>query len=239
MIDQYISAAEDKWKTQNGLVMLLPHGYEGQGAEHSSARLERFLTLCAEQNMQVINCTTPANFFHALRRQVAREFRKPLIVMTPKSLLRHPECVSKLEDFTTGGFREIIDDPTIEVKNVEKLIFCSGKLYYELLEERRKNNIQSIAIVRIEQLFPWPVEQVQAILKKYSKVPKIEWVQEEPENMGAWGYILRLLSKGYQGVKIDVVSPPASASPATGSAKMAATRQRAVIEAAIGTTVEA
>jgi len=239
MIDQYISAAEDKWKTQNGLVMLLPHGYEGQGAEHSSARLERFLTLCAEQNMQVVNCTTPANFFHVLRRQVARDFRKPLVVMSPKSLLRHPECVSKVDDFTTGGFQEVIDDKEVEAKSVEKLIFCSGKLYYELLDERRKNNINSIAIVRIEQLFPWPVEQVQAILKKYNKVSKIEWVQEEPENMGAWGYILRLISKGYDGVKIDVVSPVASASPATGSPKMAAARQRAVIEAAIGTVVEA
>lgn len=239
MIDQYISAAEDKWKTQNGLVMLLPHGYEGQGAEHSSARLERFLTLCAEQNMQVINCTSPANFFHALRRQVARDFRKPLVVMSPKSLLRHPECVSKLEDFSTGGFREVIDDKDVDAKQVDKLIFCSGKIYFELLDERRKNNISNIAIVRLEQLFPWPVEQVQAILKKYNKVSKIEWVQEEPENMGAWGYILRLLSKGYNGVKIDVVSPQASASPATGSPKMAAARQRAVVEAAIGTTVEA
>jgi 2-oxoglutarate dehydrogenase E1 component len=239
MIDQYISAAEDKWKTQNGLVMLLPHGYEGQGAEHSSARLERFLTLCAEQNIQVVNCTSPANFFHALRRQLYRDFRKPLIVMSPKSLLRHPECVSKLEDFATGGFQEIIDDKEVDAKKVEKLIFCSGKIYFELLEERRKNNIGSIAIVRVEQLFPWPVEQVQNILKKYSKVEKIEWVQEEPENMGAWGYILRLISKGYQGVKIEVVSAPASASPASGSSKMAAARQRAVIEAAIGTTIEA
>jgi len=239
MIDQYISAAEDKWKTQNGLVMLLPHGYEGQGAEHSSARLERFLTLCAEQNMQVVNCTSPANFFHALRRQLARDFRKPLIVMTPKSLLRHPECVSKMEDFSTGGFQELIDDKDVDLKQVEKLIFCSGKIYFELLDEKRKNNVKNIAIVRLEQLFPWPVEQVQAILKKYAKVSKIEWVQEEPENMGAWGYILRLLSKGYEGVKIEVVSPPASASPATGSPKMAAARQRAVIEAAIGTAVEA
>lgn len=239
MIDQYISAAEDKWKTQNGLVMLLPHGYEGQGAEHSSARLERFLTLCAEQNMQVVNCTSPSNFFHVLRRQVAREFRKPLVVMSPKSLLRHPECVSKLEDFTTGGFQEVIDDKDVDVKQVEKLIFCSGKIYFELLEERRKNNIKNIAIVRLEQLFPWPVEQVQNVLKKYSKVGRIEWVQEEPENMGAWGYILRLLSKGYEGVKIDVVAPPASASPASGSPKMAALRQREIIEAAIGTTVEA
>jgi 2-oxoglutarate dehydrogenase E1 component len=239
IIDQYLSAAEDKWKTQNGLVMLLPHGYEGQGAEHSSARLERFLMLCAEQNLQVVNCTSPANFFHALRRQVARPFRKPLIVMSPKSLLRHPECVSKIEDFATGGFQEMIDDNEVDVKNVEKLIFCSGKIYFDLLDERRKNNINSIAIVRVEQLFPWPVEQAQAILKKYSKVEKIEWVQEEPENMGPWGYILRLLSKAEQRINIQVVSPPASASPATGSAKMSAARQRAVIEAAIGTVVEA
>lgn len=239
IIDQYISAAEDKWKTQNGLVMLLPHGYEGQGAEHSSARLERFLTLCAEQNMQVVNCTTPANFFHALRRQVARPFRKPLVVMSPKSLLRHPECVSKIEDFTKGGFKEVIDDVNVDLKSVDRLLFCSGKIYYELLDERRKNNLQNIAIVRVEQLFPWPVEQIQNILTKYSKVNSIHWVQEEPENMGAWGYILRLLSKGYKGKPIEVISPPASASPATGSAKMAAARQKAVIQEAIGTVIEA
>lgn len=239
VIDQYISAGEDKWKTQNGLVMLLPHGYEGQGAEHSSARLERFLTLCAEQNMQVVNCTTPANFFHVIRRQNSRPFRKPLVVMSPKSLLRHPECISKVEDFTNGGFQEVIDDETVNAKEVERVIFCSGKIYYELNDERRKNNIHNVAIVRLEQLFPWPVEQVLKILDKYKHVKSIQWVQEEPENMGAWGYILRLLSKGYKGVHIVVVSPPASASPATGSAKMAAARQRAVIEEAIGTTIEA
>jgi len=231
IIDQYISAAEDKWKTQNGLVLLLPHGYEGQGAEHSSARLERFLNMSAEQNMQVVNCTTPANFFHALRRQVARPFRKPLIVMTPKSLLRHPECVSMLDDFATGGFRELIDDAEADPKQVERLVFCSGKIYYELAAERKKLQNRNVAIVRMEQLFPFPSEQVQAVLEKYSKVESINWVQEEPENMGAWGFILRVLSKGYKGkVKIDVIAQPASASPATGSPKMAAARQRAVIE---------
>lgn len=238
IIDQYLSAAEDKWKTQNNLVLLLPHGYEGQGAEHSSARLERFLSLCAEQNMQVVNCTTPANFFHALRRQVARDFRKPLVVMSPKSLLRHPECVSSLDEFTKGGFQELIDDATANAKDVEKIIFCSGKIYYELMDEKRKTGANNIAIIRIEQLFPWPTEQVAEVLKKYKKVESIEWVQEEPENMGAWGYILRVISKGYSGVKIDVVSPPASASPATGSAKLSAVRQRAVIEKAIGGKVE-
>lgn len=233
IIDQYISAAEDKWKTQNGLVLLLPHGYEGQGAEHSSARLERFLNLCAEQNMQVINCTTPANLFHAFRRQLARPFRKPLVVMTPKSLLRHPECVSSLDEFANGGFREVIDDEQGDPKAADRLVFCSGKIYYELLAERRKLNTNSVAIIRLEQLFPFPTEQVQAIIQKYKKAESIHWVQEEPENMGAWGYILRVISKGFDR-KIDVIAQPASASPATGSAKMAAARQRAVIEKVFG-----
>ena len=147
MLDQFISAAEDKWKMMNGLVMLLPHGYEGQGAEHSSARMERYLQLCAQNNMQMVNCTTPANFFHVLRRQLMRNFRKPLVVFTPKSLLRHPLCVSSIQDLTTGRFQEIIDD-TIEASSVKKLVLCSGKLYYELLQERKEKNRNDVAIVR-------------------------------------------------------------------------------------------
>lgn len=230
IIDQYLSAAEDKWKTQDNLVLLLPHGYEGQGAEHSSARLERFLALCAEQNMQVVNCTTPANFFHVLRRQLAHPFRKPLVVMSPKSLLRHPECVSSMDDMAKGGFQEVIDDYTADSKTTYRLIFCSGKVYYDLLAEKRKLNTHNVAIVRVEQLFPFPIEQIQELLKKYSKADEIFWVQEEPENMGAWGYILRVLSKGYSGKPIDVIAQPASASPATGSPKLAANRQRAIID---------
>jgi 2-oxoglutarate dehydrogenase E1 component len=232
IIDQYLSSAEDKWKTQNNIVLLLPHGYEGQGAEHSSARLERFLNLCAEQNMQVVNCTTPANFYHALRRQNARPFRKPLVVMSPKSLLRHPSCVSSLKEFEDGKFNEVLDDPEMDGKGIEKLVFCSGKVYYDLVEYRAKTKYK-VAIVRIEQLFPFPTEQVQAIIKKYKDAKEIIWAQEEPENMGAWGFLLRVMSKGFD-KKITVVAQPASASPATGSAKMAAARHRAVLEEAIG-----
>lgn len=228
IIDQYISSAEDKWKTQNGLVLLLPHGYEGQGAEHSSARLERFLNISAEQNIQVVNCTTPANFFHALRRQLARPFRKPLVVMTPKSLLRHPECVSPIESFSQGGFKELIDDDVIKPEQVKRLVFCSGKFYYDLLEQRRKTNIQEVALIRLEQLFPFPKEQVAEIFVKYNRAESIIWAQEEPENMGAWGYVLRILSKGFD-KRMDVIAQPASASPATGSSKMAAQRHQSVI----------
>ena len=232
IIDQYLSSAEDKWKTQNNIVLLLPHGYEGQGAEHSSARLERFLNLCAEQNMQVVNCTTPANFYHALRRQNARPFRKPLVVMSPKSLLRHPSCVSSIKEFTDGKFNEVLDDPEMDGKGIEKLVFCSGKVYYDLVEYRAKTK-HKVAIVRIEQLFPFPTDHVQAIIKKYKDAKEIIWAQEEPENMGAWGFLLRVMSKGFD-KKISVVAQPASASPATGSAKMAAARHRAVLEEAIG-----
>lgn len=231
VIDQYISAAEDKWKTQNNLVMLLPHGYEGQGAEHSSARLERFLNLAAELNMQIVNCTTPANFYHALRRQVARPFRKPLIVMTPKSLLRHPECVSSIHDFATGGFQEIIDDAEVNPKEVEKVVLCSGKIYYELAAKRRELQVNSIALVRLEQLFPFPSQQMHALVEKYGKAESFVWVQEEPENMGAWGYLLRVLRKGNpKNFNLDVIAHPASASPATGSPKLASIRQKAIIE---------
>lgn len=231
VIDQYISSAEDKWRTQNNLVLLLPHGYEGQGAEHSSARLERFLNMCAEQNMQVVNCTTPANFFHALRRQLTRPFRKPLVVMTPKSLLRHPLCVSPLKDFTEGGFREMIDDEEADPSKVEKIVFCSGKIYYELAERRRQLGATSLAIVRLEQLFPFPAEQMQRILDRYPKIDMYEWVQEEPENMGAWGYMLRVIRKGdTRNIPMHVVAQPASASPATGSPKAAAARQKAIID---------
>ncbi len=231
IIDQYFTSAEDKWKTQNSLVLLLPHGYEGQGAEHSSARLERFLNNCAEQNIQVVNCTTPANFFHVLRRQVARPFRKPLVVMSPKSLLRHPEAVSTIEELAKGRFQEVVDDQS-DAKKVKRVLFCSGKIYYELAAEKAKNNRSDVAIIRLEQLFPYPSKQVQALLDKYKGAKDIFWVQEEPENMGAWGYLLRVLNKGYKGTPIDVIAQPASASPATGSSKEAAKRQQTIIEKA-------
>ena len=224
MLDQFISSAEDKWKMMNGLVMLLPHGYEGQGAEHSSARMERYLQLCAQHNMQMVNCTTPANFFHVLRRQLKRKFRKPLVVFTPKSLLRHPQCVSSIQDFTTGRFQEIIDD-TIEVSSVKKLVLCSGKLYYELLQERKENNINDVAIVRIEQLYPLPTKQINIAIEKYNPEQLI-WAQEEPENMGAWSHILRNLRY----LPFEVVARSESAATASGSSKRSAKRQKTIIE---------
>lgn len=224
IIDQYLSSAEDKWRRMNGLVMLLPHGYEGQGAEHSSARLERFLALCAEQNIQIVNCTTPANFFHVLRRQLLRDFRKPLIVFTPKSLLRHPKCVSEIADFTKGGFKEVIDDNS-KAAIVTKLVFCSGKLYYDLLEKKETDNRADVAIIRLEQLYPFPKKQVDALIKKYNKAAII-WAQEEPENMGAYNYLLRV----WRGLNFTSFSRNASASPATGSHKTHDIQQKTLIE---------
>ena len=225
MIDQFISSAEDKWKTYNGLVMLLPHGYEGQGAEHSSARMERYLQMCAKHNMQMVNCTTPANFFHVMRRQLKREFRKPLVIFTPKSLLRHPLCVSKLEDLSSGRFKELIDDIDVEPSEVEKVVFCSGKIYYELLKERDKTSRMDVALVRLEQLYPLPEEQIITLLEKY-KGKTLIWVQEEPKNMGAWTHILNRL----QHLPFELIASRPSAATASGSSKQAAHRQRLIIE---------
>lgn len=224
MLDQFISAAEDKWKMMNGLVMLLPHGYEGQGAEHSSARMERYLQLCAQYNMQMVNCTTPANFFHVLRRQLKRDFRKPLVVFTPKSLLRHPSCNSTIEEFTNGKFQEIIDD-SIDTSSVKKLVFCSGKLYYELLQERIENKRTDVAIVRLEQLYPIAEQQLQKIIKKYNP-EHLVWAQEEPENMGAWSHILRSLRH----LPFEVIARNESAATASGSSKRSAKRQNEIIK---------
>jgi 2-oxoglutarate dehydrogenase E1 component len=226
IIDQYISSAEEKWNVMNDLVMLLPHGYEGQGPEHSSARIERFLNLCAENNMQLANPTTPANFFHLLRRQLYRDFRKPLVVFTPKSLLRHPRCVSQLNDFSHGGFREVIDDPAADPGLVTRLVFCSGKLYYDLLEENEEKKFDNTAIVRVEQLYPLPERQIREILSKYKNASDHIWAQEEPVNMGAWTYMMQY----FPVVELDVVARPASGSPATGSPKFHQLRQRKVIE---------
>ncbi|GEM66110.1 2-oxoglutarate dehydrogenase subunit E1 [Sphingobacterium faecium NBRC 15299] len=193
IVDQYLSSAETKWKRSNGLVMLLPHGMEGQGPEHSSARIERFLELCANENLILANCTTPANYFHLLRRQQVREFRKPLVAFTPKSLLRHPKVVSPLKDFTSNTFQEVIDDAHVNAKDVKRVLFCSGKVYYDLLEKQEADKRKDIAIVRLEQLFPIPEEQLKAIRKKYTKATQFVWVQEENENMGAWSYYCRKL----------------------------------------------
>lgn len=213
VIDQYLSAAEDKWKIQNGLVLLLPHGYEGQGAEHSSARMERFLQLCAQGNMFVANCTTPANFFHLLRRQIKANYRKPLVVFTPKSLLRHPQVISTMDDLANGEFQPLIDDVTADVSKVEKVVFCQGKFYYDLLKKKEELNAENVALIRLEQLYPLDKEKINSILAKYSSKKQIIWAQEEPENMGAWTYILRKLRE----IPFEVISPRESASPAPGS----------------------
>lgn len=225
MIDQFIASAETKWQRMNGLVMLLPHGYEGQGPEHSSARLERFLQLCAEYNMVVANITLPANYFHFLRRQLAWNFRKPAVVMSPKSLLRHPLCVSSLEDFKTGGFQEIIDDWGVKPKDVKKVLVCSGKVYFDLYNEQQNKKRTDVAIVRMEQLFPLPEKQLEALVAKY-KGAKFVWVQEEPENMGSWSYILRTARK----IQWDVVARKASASPATGYNKVHVKEQEEIVK---------
>ncbi|MDY2585928.1 2-oxoglutarate dehydrogenase E1 component [Winogradskyella aquimaris] len=195
MIDQYISSGEDKWKTSNGLVMLLPHGYEGQGAEHSSGRMERYLQLCAKDNMFVADCTTPANMFHLLRKQMKANYRKPLVVFTPKSLLRHPKVVSTVEEFANGSFQMVIDDASAKAKKVKTLVFVTGKFYYDLLEEQEKSGREDIALVRIEQLFPLPIDDIKAVIKKYKNAEDIVWAQEEPRNMGAYGHMLMHLEE--------------------------------------------
>lgn len=226
IFDQYLSAAEDKWKAQNGIVVLLPHGYEGQGSEHSSARMERYLQLCAEDNMIVADCTTPANFFHLLRRQMKRDFRKPLIVFTPKSLLRHPKAVSSIKELATGTFEEVIDD-TVNPKSIKKLVFCTGKFYYDLLAEREKLNNEDVALVRIEQLFPLHLDKIQQVIDRYSNVENYVWAQEEPKNMGAWSHIMERLDL----VKLNVCARPYSSVPAPGSSTRDKRRQQRVINA--------
>ena len=227
MIDQYLSAAEDKWKLQNGLVMLLPHGYEGQGAEHSSGRMERYLQLCAKDNMYVANCSTPSNIFHILRRQMVTTFRKPLIIFTPKSLLRHPKAKSKIEDFTDGKFLPLIDQVSHDSSQIKKVVFCSGKFYYDLLDFQEKNNINDTALVRLEQLFPLPVNDIKVILNKYSNAQDIVWAQEEPRNMGAWSHLLLHLEEAKS---FRVASRRFYGSPAAGSSARFKKRHQEVIE---------
>ena len=228
IIDQFATSAGTKWQRMNGLVMLLPHGYEGQGPEHSSARPERFLELAADYNIIVANLTTPANFFHLIRRQLTWNFRKPCIVMSPKSLLRHPEVISPISDFTKGGFREVIDDNDADAKQVRRLLLCSGKVYFDLLHEQQNSKRTDVAIIRVEQLFPFPEKQIAAIRKKYGKKAKALWVQEEPENMGAWTYILRK----YRNEIEEGVFRPSSASPATGYSKIHAKEQQEIVNKA-------
>lgn len=231
IVDQYLSSGETKWRRSNGLVMLLPHGMEGQGPEHSSGRIERFLELCANDNMIIANCTTPANYFHLLRRQLVRDFRKPLVVFTPKSLLRHPKVVSSLKNFTSVPFQEVIDDTNVKASSVKRVLFCSGKIYYELLEKQEQDKRKDIAIVRIEQLYPSPVEQLRAIHKKYSKAKDFIWVQEENENMGAWPHYCRIFRK--TDIEFtDAIYRNESGSPATGYMKQHIKQQEAILNKA-------
>ena len=229
MIDQFISSGETKWQKMNGLVMLLPHGYEGQGPEHSNARPERFLQLSAEYNMVVANITEPSNFFHLLRRQQAWEFRKPCVVMSPKSLLRHPKVTSPLDEFTSGRFREVLPDTTVKAKEVKRVVLCTGKVYFDLEEAREKEKNTQVALVRLEQLHPLPKKQIFDVLKSY-KGAEVVWVQEEPENMGYWNYLLRLL---YQELPMRVIARKSSASPATGYNKVHVEEQRNLVAQAL------
>ncbi len=232
IIDQFISSSEDKWQRLSGLVMLLPHGMEGQGPEHSSARLERFLLLCAEDNMQVVNLTTPAQLFHCLRRQVLRPWRKPLIVMSPKSLLRHRRAISTLDELAEGSFQRIIpDDPAVEPSKVRRLALCTGKIYYDLLERREQTNADDIGIIRVEQLYPLRASELQARLAPYPKDVDLVWVQEEPWNMGAW-YFMRARLPEILGNEqpLRCIARPESASPATGSGASHKLEQRLLVD---------
>jgi 2-oxoglutarate dehydrogenase E1 component len=241
MIDQFIASAETKWLRMSGLTLLLPHGFEGQGPEHSSARLERFLQLCAEDNIQVANCTTPANYFHILRRQMHRDFRKPLVIMTPKSLLRHKACVSDLTDFTPEKtFRRVIKDATKDLadgKKVKRVVLCTGKVYYDLLQARDERNIKDIALVRVEQLYPFPADALKRELTKYPNADVV-WCQEEPQNQGAWTFMDRRIESVLVDMKHSTKRPryvgrPDSASPATGSLKRHGVEQAKLIDEAL------
>jgi 2-oxoglutarate dehydrogenase E1 component len=227
MLDQYISSAEDKWKLQNGIVLLLPHGYEGQGAEHSSARMERYLQLCAKDNMFVANCTTPANMFHLLRRQMKTKFRKPLVVFTPKSLLRHPKAVSAKRDLTNGSFQAVISDPDVSPKEVKTVVICSGKFYYDLEQEREKRGRMDVALIRIEQLFPLPIKEIEQHMAQFPNTSDWVWAQEEPRNMGAWSY---LLLQWEAATKFRPASRRYYGAPAAGSAMRFQRRHQQVID---------
>ena len=246
VIDQFIASGERKWSRASGLVLLLPHGYEGQGPEHSSARLERFLQLCGQENLQVLNCTTPANYFHALRRQIHRDFRKPLVIMTPKSLLRHKNCVSNLDDFSKkNSFHRILEDHALNNKNgfielkkskkIEKVIICSGKIYFDLLEAREKARNDRVIIFRIEQLYPFPAKSLAKALKPYAENARFIWCQEEPKNMGAWSSVRDYIQWTLDNIKannnvISYIGRGVAASPATGYAKRHLAQQREIIE---------
>jgi 2-oxoglutarate dehydrogenase E1 component len=244
IIDQYVAASEAKWLRANGLVMLLPHGYEGQGPEHSSARLERFLQLCAQDNIQVCNITTPANYFHVLRRQMHRPFRKPLVIMTPKSLLRHPMAKSAASDFIGDGhFMRILSDPTPPADDkIKRLVLCSGKVAYDLIEARNTAELDDVAIVRLEQLYPFPGEPLKLRLERMTALEEVVWCQEEPRNSGGWSFVDPFIEETLIAAKSKVTRAryagrQASASPATGLAKRHASEQGALVADALGLSV--
>jgi 2-oxoglutarate dehydrogenase E1 component len=234
-IDQFLASGESKWQRMSGLVLLLPHGYEGQGPEHSSARLERFLELCANGNLQVCNLTTPAQLFHALRRQLHRSFRKPLVIMSPKSLLRHKLAVSPVSEFTHGGFRNVIDDERLEDPlAVRRVLLVSGKFYYTLLEARGARGITNVALTRVEQLYPFPRVELAAVFKRYPNAREIRWVQEEPANMGAWRSIRhRIEGILPEGAALRLVARKASPTPATGFYARHVAQEKALVDRAL------
>jgi 2-oxoglutarate dehydrogenase E1 component len=228
------SSGEVKWAQQSAVTLLLPHGHEGQGPDHTSGRPERFLQLCAEDNMRIAIPSTPANYFHLLRRQALSPKRKPLVVFTPKSLLRHKLCVSSVQDFTTGTFQPVLTDSSgVAPEAVKRVLLCSGKVYYDLLQARTERGITDTAIVRMEQLYPLPIEEVRATLAQYPNAEDFAWVQEEPANQGAWSFVALNLLEHLEGVRLRRISRPAAAAPAVGSAKMHDVEQSALIEAAL------
>jgi len=237
-VDQFLSSSEAKWQRYCGLVMLLPHGYDGQGPEHSSARLERYLQLCAEENMQVCMPSSPSQIFHMLRRQMLRPYRKPLIVMTPKNILRDPVASSELQEFVDGSFNYVLDEvEDIKPAEVKKIIFCAGKVYYEIAKARRENNIKNTAIVRIEQLYPFPHDEVKKVISKYSGANEIVWCQEEPRNQGAWFFIQskrNMLACLKEKHNLSYAGRTYSASPASGSLHIHREQQQALIDDALG-----
>jgi 2-oxoglutarate dehydrogenase E1 component len=235
IIDQFLSSGESKWQRMNGLVLLLPHGYEGQGPEHSSARLERFLQLCADQNMQVVNLTTPAQLFHAMRRQMHRPFRKPLVVMSPKSLLRHPRAVSTLEALANGTFQTVLGDTAdVPAAEIRRVLLCSGKIFYALEKERVERERRDVAIVRVEQLYPFPARELGEILRRYPQSAEVRWVQEEPKNQGAWQFVAPLLQSLLGADRgLQYVGREEAASPATGSYKIHQAEEAAILDEAL------
>jgi 2-oxoglutarate dehydrogenase E1 component len=235
VIDQFIAASEAKWGQKSSIVMTLPHGYEGQGPEHSSARLERFLQLCAEDNLQVVNLTTPTQYFHILRKQTLQEKKKPLIIMSPKSLLRHPMAVCNVEQLANGAFEPFIPDQEKEdPEKIKRMIICSGKVYYDLYKMRDKEEIDDIAIARLEQFYPFPDNDIADYLKKFKNVKEIIWCQEEPRNMGGWYFVFpRLQSQLKRGQKINYIGRPAAASTAAGQKKIHDAEQKRLLEEAL------